>query len=298
MNFNVVIGNPPYNRGGDIDFVNLSYKIQTDFVVMITPAKWQTADDSKGNYKSKMTYSQFRKKLVPHMREVVYYPNSLDVFEKVYQIDGISYFIIEKSNTFGTVKITNRCKSNSLLNQTVERQIRDNSLLNIYADIGSFVQQQYGYATFKISQVKCCCKGRYQLWCNTQMPGNQLVQGDGRALGIGLMTIIDTAKEKIGRDSDIEMIYAQDNVHSVVYVKQFLRSKFTRFWLVQNVQKLNNILVDHYFRFVPSPMVLDEQGNRVTGKFDHIYTDEELYKTWNLPQKYIDVIEAVIKERK
>lgn len=45
-------------------------------------------------------------------------------------------------------------------------------------------------------------------------------------------------------------------------------------------------------------MILDEQGNRVPGKFDHIYTDEELYKTWNLPQKYIDVIEAVIKERK
>lgn len=35
-----------------------------------------------------------------------------------------------------------------------------------------------------------------------------------------------------------------------------------------------------------------------TGKFDHIYTDEELYKAFNLPQKYIDVIEAVIKERK
>jgi len=68
--------------------------------------------------------------------------------------------------------------------------------------------------------------------------------------------------------------------------------------VLSNLSKLTGILTNHYFRFVPSPMVLDEQGNRVPGKFDHIYTDEELYKTWNLPQKYIDVIEAVIKERK
>lgn len=35
-----------------------------------------------------------------------------------------------------------------------------------------------------------------------------------------------------------------------------------------------------------------------SGKFDHVYTDEELYEHFNLSQKYIDVIESVIKERK
>lgn len=49
------------------------------------------------------------------------------------------------------------------------------------------------------------------------------------------------------------------------------------------------MLDDNCFRFVPAPP---------SGKFDHIYTDEELYKAFNLPQKYIDVIEAVVKERK
>ena len=63
----------------------------------------------------------------------------------------------------------------------------------------------------------------------------------------------------------------------------------TRFFVAINISKLNNILTDDCFRFVPAPP---------SGKFDHIYTDEELYKAFNLPQKYIDVIEAVIKERK
>ena len=56
-----------------------------------------------------------------------------------------------------------------------------------------------------------------------------------------------------------------------------------------NISKLGPMLDDNCFRFVPAPP---------SGKFDHIYTDTELYKAFNLPQKYIEVIESVIKERK
>ena len=48
-----------------------------------------------------------------------------------------------------------------------------------------------------------------------------------------------------------------------------------------------DIITNDNFRFVPA---------HPTGKSDHIYTDEELYKAFNLPQKYIDIIESVIKE--
>lgn len=94
LGFDVVVGNPPYNRG-DIDFVNLGYELCNKYTVMITPAKWQTAEANQ-RIDSQMSYGDFRKKIVPHMKEVVYYPNSLDVFEKVYQIDGITYFCIDK----------------------------------------------------------------------------------------------------------------------------------------------------------------------------------------------------------
>ena len=62
-----------------------------------------------------------------------------------------------------------------------------------------------------------------------------------------------------------------------------------RFFLLGNISTRSNIFTSNYFRFVPAPP---------SGKFDHIYTDEELYKAFNLPQKYIDIIESVIKERK
>lgn len=47
---------------------------------MITPAKWQTAEADQ-KIASKMSYGQFRKKLVPHMREVVFYPDAGNVFD-------------------------------------------------------------------------------------------------------------------------------------------------------------------------------------------------------------------------
>lgn len=39
MKFDVVIGNPPYNRGIDIDFVKLGFDLSKQYTVMITPAK-------------------------------------------------------------------------------------------------------------------------------------------------------------------------------------------------------------------------------------------------------------------
>lgn len=47
MKFDVVIGNPPYNKGMDLDFVDLGYKLSKKNVCMITPAKWQTAEASQ-----------------------------------------------------------------------------------------------------------------------------------------------------------------------------------------------------------------------------------------------------------
>ena len=60
MKFDVVIGNPPYNRGMDLDFVKLGFDLSTQYTVMITPAKWQTAEANQKTA-SKMSYGDFRK---------------------------------------------------------------------------------------------------------------------------------------------------------------------------------------------------------------------------------------------
>ena len=82
MKFDVVIGNPPYNKGMDLDFVDLGYKISNKYTVMITPAKWQTtADDYSGCASKNINYKQFREMYVPHMSYVCFYPQSMEVFD-------------------------------------------------------------------------------------------------------------------------------------------------------------------------------------------------------------------------
>ena len=105
---------------------------------------------------------------------------------------------------------------------------------------------------------------------------------------MGLCRIIDSqSPSKVIVDST--KVFESDTIAECESFVSWVQSRFTRFFVAINISKLNNILTDDCFRFVPAPP---------SGKFDHIYTDEELYKAFNLPQKYIDVIEAVIKERK
>lgn len=98
MHFDLVIGNPPYNKGMDIDFIDLGYELSEQYTVMIVPAKWQAADANQ-RISSRMSYGQFREKLVPHMEYVCFYPDCLDVFG-IQEQSGVSWFILDKSNTY------------------------------------------------------------------------------------------------------------------------------------------------------------------------------------------------------
>ena len=65
---------------------------------MITPAKWQTAEANQ-RIDSQMSYGDFRKKIVPHMKEVVYYPQTTDVFN-IETREGVTYYLIDKESNF------------------------------------------------------------------------------------------------------------------------------------------------------------------------------------------------------
>lgn len=103
MEFDVVIGNPPYNKDIYLDFVTLSHSISNGSVCMITPAKWQAKSDSKNE--------RFREKIVPYISKAVFYKNTKDIFD-IAEPGGISYFLLEKEKApeklIKTVCIRNR----------------------------------------------------------------------------------------------------------------------------------------------------------------------------------------------
>ena len=289
MKFDVVIGNPPYNKGMDLDFVNLGFELSNKYCCMITPAKWQTAEANQ-RVSSKMTYGEFRKKLVPHMSYVCFYPECKDVFD-ILQIDGISYFLLDK-NLHDQCEVINKCSTQKYFNSKEHRTIQSQESLH---NIGNEIVCSLGtYPSFKFGN----STKRWQVWTNSQVSNVHnsnvtclLSTSTGNANFIGKTLILDSqdAVEMAFRTGASTCSFSSDNKFECESFVSWLNTKFTRFFVAINISKLTGIICDNCFRFVPAPP---------TGKFDHIYTDQELYDAFNLPQKYRDVIEAVIKERK
>ena len=289
MNFDVVIGNPPYNKGMDLDFVDLGYKVQNKYVCMITPAKWQTtADDYSGCASKNINYKQFREKYVPHMSYVCFYPDCVDVFS-ISQSDGITYYMLDKDIHTECV-VENKCKINKYLNSCMSRNISNRQTLwNVSNDIIEYL------ADYKRFKFRIPSQAEYLVITNSQ-----LAKGGGARGGVGIfnnegnfqcvgVSDIYTPQTQVLAPNASGTTFASNSKAECESFISWLNTKFTRFFVACNISKLGSILTDDYFRFVPAPP---------SGKFDHIYTDAELYKAFNLPQKYIEVIESVIKERK
>lgn len=289
MKFDVVIGNPPYSKGMDLDFVDLGYKLSNKYTVMITPAKWQTAaNDYSGCASKNINYKQFREMYVPHMSYVCFYPDCVDVFN-VSQSDGITYYILDP-NLHAECTVENKCKINKYLNSCRNRNISDRQTLwNVANDIVEYLAQ------YKRFVFKHPLQAEYLVITNSQLAngggargGVGIFNNEGNFQCVGLSDIYtpQTQMQASGASCITFTSNSKDECESFI---SWLNTKFTRFFVAINISKLTGILTNDYFRFVPAPP---------TGKFDHIYTDQELYEAFDLPQKYRDVIEAVIKERK
>ena len=289
MKFDVVIGNPPYNKGMDLDFVDLGYKISNKYTVMITPAKWQTtADDYSGCASKNINYKQFRELYVPHMSYVCFYPDVSDVF-KIGQIDGVCYYILDKVE-HDKCKVVNKSRLQPYFNSENVRNIRSRqSLINVCNEIHMYIDK---FQQYKIDSNKLDERYKYSVNKLFSLGGASpwdrvLLTIDGKCKVVGAGYLLENQSDYTAGVS--QNIFSSDDKSECEAFISWINCKFTRFFLLCNISKLTVTFDNDYFRFVPAPP---------TGKFDHIYTDEELYKAFNLPQKYIDVIEAVIKERK
>ena len=291
MKFDLVIGNPPYNKGMDLDFVDLGYKISNQYTVMITPAKWQTAEANQKVSSKNINYGQFRQMYVPHMKYVCFYPDCKDVFN-IMQADGISWYLIDKLHIYDKCTVVNKLNANRVIDSVSERNLCDsNTLFNAGDEIIKYIGK---YNSFTFPD---CNYGRFRVFTNNHAPGGALYAFSPTASSIhiiGKSYLLDTHTKRLafGETSlpdDAVAVYASDDLSECQSFISWLKTKFVRFFVAVNISKLAPMMCNECFKLVPAPP---------SGKFDHIYTDEELYKAFNLPQKYIDVIEAVVKERK
>jgi site-specific DNA-methyltransferase (adenine-specific) len=104
MQFDVVIGNPPYQlgqSGGDAvgsfampiyqKFVQAAQSLAPRYVVMITPSRWFAGGRGLDSFRQEMLESR-------QLRSVVDFPNAADAFPGIDLAGGISYFLWDSAH--------------------------------------------------------------------------------------------------------------------------------------------------------------------------------------------------------
>lgn len=287
---NNIIMNPPYNKGIDMDFNFLAFTLAQDAFVVIQPGKCFSSDREQ-KIVSKHTYGDFRDKIVPYIEEVVFYPDCRNIF-KIDQADGIVYFICNKHKDLSndTTTVVNKCKHGKFFNDTEVRSILHGEMLNNTANriVNNIIERVGKYEPYTFKHIDTYKK--YVVVANNQIvvgktERSTLYSSDDNLLVVGVADIQESSS--IVASSSSNILFTSDNLDECKSYLSWLNCKFTRFFVGTYISKMTGIFNDNNWRFVPDP-----------GKFDHIFTDEELYKKYDLTPDEIAIIESVIKERK
>lgn len=273
----IIAGNPPYNNGMDIDFVFDAFEVAKIAVAEITPAKFQTAEADQ-KIASKHSYGDFRSELVPHIKELVFYPNCRDIFE-IFQTDGIAWYVLTH-NRVDEALVVNKCIDIEYFNSKEARNItKSQSLLNICNEV---IESMGNYESFEFTDITH--RKRYEVWINTKVSGFDWYNNKEPRYVISISRVLDN---DLGEtyDGESKPIFESDSLNDCKSFLSWIYSKPVRFLLMANISKLNNIFTNHCFRFVPKET-----------EFNHLFTDEELYTKYGINQ-YKEVINRLIKER-
>ena len=276
---NNIIMNPPYNKDMYIDFVMLAIKIATEKVLPITPAKFQ----AKGGEKNEA----FRREVLPYISDIVYYPEETDVFD-VRSACGIAYYLIDKDE-HKVKNIVNKSKRVPAFNTGSE--LREYKAKDTLYNIGNQIVNKLGNTGINLLNndtskgYKVALNNQVLYWGSSQT--HCFFSPDGKSQVLSSCKIFDSSKNEELDVSAAKYIFSSDNYTEIEYFKSWIDTKFIRFMVLIGFNVLTGVLNEEFWRFVPDP-----------GAFDHIFTDEEFYKKYDLTEEEITIIESVIKERK
>lgn len=320
MIFNTIIGNPPYNWGQDLDFIYKSHDISSQ-VCMIVPAKWQGTDETAIG-SSDITYTAFRKEIVPYMEYVVFYPNSQDVFD-IAVGGGISYFCLRQTKPEKQYKKT-ICKTNKhIASDWEEFNTFDIDNLSLYSNtITELVEKCKGHQIllekFKHTMYVADNKDKipfsnnsddiaiisndsvlgyvkeddlytqlglhkYKVILNCMRGGATDFDSTGKIYGLNKLLVAKSRQVGGGNYYVLKFFDTIDECNSFI---SYLNTKLIRFLYFLGVYATG--IRNATFKFVPEPP---------NSKYDHIYTDDELYSLYNLTDTEIKIIESIIKDR-
>lgn len=301
MNFDVVASNPPYNNDMYIDFVKEGVSIASKFSIYITPAKWQDKGGKDNIW--------FRENIVPHIKDIVFYPDATELFD-IAEIDGVCFYSVD-SATYEEKRIINICGKNTQFNTERVRPICGVLNNQVYEILQKMKGKKLVVNTkndhFKLGRISdgtidvysagkvvdhCNIRDihqnvddidKYKVVSNEMLGYSFFFDDNGKMIG-------SPEYKVLGKNTVCSSHYvvyrAFDNEDEAESLVSYLNTKLIRF-ITALALTGTTTSKNEFWRFVPDP-----------GNLDHIFTDDEMYKKYKLTAKEIEVIESVIKERK
>jgi site-specific DNA-methyltransferase (adenine-specific) len=320
MKFDVIIGNPPYqlSTAGDDNgaqatpiyqkFVTQALKLNSRYVIMITPSRWFAGGWGLDDFRNLMIGCN-------HIKEIHDFQNSADCFNGVEIKGGVSYFVydkyyLDKCNFYSHDNHNGISLSKRYLRENnCEILIRYNELISLYrktssnnkVPFSSIVsgRSPFGFNTNHMGNIKkekdtdllyFERSGIKYMPLDRVARGNEFIKKyklftakaaeDGKLPGKVIGNITRGLPNMICSGTYL-MIGPFDNEVPMLNCESYMKTKFFRALVA-----INKISQNASYKVYDAVPMQD---------FSKPWTDEELYKKYNLTQEEIDFIESMIR---
>lgn len=315
MKFDVIISNPPYqlsDGGAQASakpiyqlFVEKAKQLQPRYIVMITPSRWFVGGKGLGEFRNAMLNDN-------RLREIHDFPKASDCFTGVEIKGGVSYFLFDREYK-GDCRIV-RYENGNVVSDEVRPLIeKDTDIFIRYSEAISILskvrnkekrffseivssRKPFGLATDFNDFVK---HGDIKVYANKRvayMPSGYIIHKNEewvkkyklylpKAVGSGDIRE-DIIKPILGEPNSIctETYVVAGPFNNEFFAKNaftYIQTKFFHFMM--GLAKITQDATSKVYQFVPMQ------------DFSKPWTDEELYKKYNLSQEEIEFIERMIK---
>ena len=318
MKFDVIIGNPPYQLGDggygtsalpiSQQFVEQAIKLNPKYLSMIMPARWYSGGKGLDDFRDQMLHDT-------RIRRIVDYPEAIDAFQGVQIKGGVMYFLWDRDNrgnvtvsTFKKDKIISTMER-SLLEKGATTFIRYNEAVRILEKVQTKNENSlsksissskpFGLRTFYKGK-KAPFKDSVTLYQNggvgyvnkTEIATNRDLVGQWKVLIPALGSGSDSFPHPIlGQPFVVKPNSACTETYIVAghfdseeesrNLAKYISTRFLRFLVL--LRKNSQHATAKVYQFVP---VQD---------FSQEWTDEKLYKKYDLTKDEIAFIESMIR---